>query len=73
MRRCKLQYRDLRSRSVTVALASLIFVLWGFMHENVHASACYESANLDREKPVMGKKFMIASAHPLASQAGCEV
>jgi gamma-glutamyltranspeptidase/glutathione hydrolase len=43
------------------------------MHENVHASACYESANPDRNKPVIGKKFMIASAHPLASQAGCEV
>jgi len=58
---------------VTIALTLLIFVLWGLMHQSAHASACFGADNPDRKKPVMGKKFMIASAHPLASQAGCEV
>jgi gamma-glutamyltranspeptidase/glutathione hydrolase len=69
----KLQYWDLRSKPVTVALALLMLIVWGYMHETAYASACYGPVNLDHLKPVMGKKFMIASAHPLASQAGCEV
>jgi hypothetical protein len=67
----KLQYWDLRSKPVTVALALLMLIVWGYMHETAYASACYGPVNLDHLKPVMGKKFMIASAHPLASQAGC--
>jgi gamma-glutamyltranspeptidase/glutathione hydrolase len=43
------------------------------MYESIYAAACYGSANLDRNRPVKGKKFMIAAAHPAASQAGCEV
>ncbi len=73
MTHCKLQTRDLRSRPVTVALALLMFVVLGSMYGTAYASACYDSANFDRKKPVKGKKFMIAAAHPLATQAGCEV
>ena len=73
MERVKLPYRDLCSRPVMVALALFIFILWGYMNETAFASACHQSANFDRNKPVRGKKFMIAAAHPLATQAGCEV
>ena len=73
MERVKLPYRDLCSRPVMVALALFIFILWGYMSETAFASACHQSANFDRNKPVRGKNFMIAAAHPLATQAGCEI
>ena len=38
-----------------------------------YSSACTDSADPTRTKPVKAEKFIVSAAHPLAVEAGCEV
>ena len=49
-----------------------LFLLFGLSGEAM-ASACSDSSDPTRAESVEGESFMVAAAHPLAVEAGCEV
>lgn len=64
--------RRLRAELVNVFVVTICLILVSFA-ALAHASVCSDSANYRRNRPVKGTHFMIAAAHPLATEAGCEV
>ncbi len=58
---------NLKSLSIAIALAI------GFTSQVSYGSACSDSADPTRTNPVKAKNFMVSAAHPLATEAGCEV
>ncbi len=59
---------------MSCALAMLLFSLcWPTVSLAQSTSTCYASADLTRTQPVQGTSFMVAAAHPLATEAGCEI
>ena len=63
-------YENLTNRKATRFLA--LFLLCGLSGEAM-ASACSDSSDPTRTQSVEGENFMVAAAHPLAVEAGCEV
>ena len=58
----KVNYKYLFGLSLALSLSA-----------NAYSSACTDSADPTRTQPVLGNHFMVAAAHPLATEAGCEV
>jgi gamma-glutamyltranspeptidase/glutathione hydrolase len=63
-------YKNLTNLKATRFLA--LFLFCGLSGEAM-ASACSDSSDPTRTQSVEGDSFMVAAAHPLAVEAGCEV
>ncbi len=55
------------------AFGFLILSLLGGLSGEAIASACSDSSDPTRSQAVEGDSFMVAAAHPMAVEAGCEV
>lgn len=61
-------------RFIPYVLGALLSAFIGGAVSPVNATAvCSNTANYTRTKTVKGSHYMIAAAHPLATEAGCEV
>ncbi len=63
-------YANLTHRKAARFLA--LFLFFGVSGEAM-ASACSDSSDPTRTQSVEGESFMVAAAHPLAVEAGCEI
>jgi gamma-glutamyltranspeptidase/glutathione hydrolase len=55
------------------AIPILLLTLTASLSGKAFASACSDSSDPTRSQSVEGESFMVAAAHPLAVEAGCEV
>ena len=74
MRRQKVKLRFRIRWLMHIAVAYSLLTPLSHITAPAHAgTTCYDSANFLRDRSVRGRKFMVAAAHPLAVEAGCNV